>query len=221
VLKKTGLSAGILGNKEPCDGNEVRLLGESELFQEMARQNITMFKELGVKKIVTLSPHSYNAFKNEYRELDGNFEVLHYTEALNRLVEEGKVSFSGLNETVTYHDPCYLGRHNDVFDAPRNILRAIPGLALAEMSKIKKNALCCGGGGGNFFTDIIGSGEGAPGRDRIREALETGAKAVATACPQCAKMLEDAAKAEGVEDRIKVMDIAEIVEAAGMRTAAD
>jgi Fe-S oxidoreductase len=197
----------------------VKLLGESELFPTLEQDNIRTFQELGVKCVITLSPHGYNAFKNEYSQLGGNFEVMHYTQALGQLIESGRVAFSDLKAKVTYHDPCYLGRHNDEFDAPRNVLRAIPGLRLTEMAKNKKNSLCCGGGGGNFFTDIIGSGEGAPARVRIREALDTGAQILAVACPNCAKMFEDALKAEGLEGSIEVKDVAEIAQTAGVRAA--
>ncbi len=212
ALSDAGLSYGILAENEVSDGNEVRVLGEWDLFQMLAEDNIRLFNGLGVKKIITVSPHAYHAFKNEYPPLGGTFEVMHYTHALEQLVESGKLAFSSTtNVRVTYHDPCYLGRHNGVFDSPRNILRAMPGVRLTEMDKIKKNALCCGGGGGNFFTDIIGSGEGAPARVRIREAVETGASVLAVACPKCAKMFEDAIKAEALEGTIAVRDIAEIV----------
>jgi Fe-S oxidoreductase len=219
LLTKAGVSVGILGARETCDGNEVRVLGEQELFALLAENNIRLFNGLGVKKIVTLSPHGYNAFKNHYPALDGNVEVLHYTQLLARLVQSGALAFSELKTRVSYHDPCYLGRHNGEFDAPRSVLRRIPGLSLQEMAKIKKNALCCGGGGGNFFTDIIGSGANSPARIRIKEAAETGAEVLAVACPMCAKMLGDAAKDEGLQDRIEVKDIAEIACAAGVRAS--
>ncbi|GAB4340225.1 MAG: hypothetical protein Kow0099_16040 [Candidatus Abyssubacteria bacterium] len=217
LLGEAGLSFGVLGDKERCDGNEVHLLGESVLFQELAEHNTRMFKSLGVKKIIALSPHGYNAFKKEYPAFGGDFEVLHYTQVLAQLVGSGALAFSGLTAKVTYHDPCYLGRHNDEFDAPREVLRAIPGLSLVEMEKNKKNSLCCGGGGGNFFTEIIGSGEGSPARVRLREAVETGASILAVACPYCARMFEDARKSESLEGIIEVKDIAEIAAMAGPR----
>jgi Fe-S oxidoreductase len=210
VLKEAGLSFGILGDREKCDGNEVKVLGESELFKSLAEANTQMFEELGVKKIITLSPHGYNAFKNEYPSLEGNVEVMHYTQALAKVVKAGQVKFSETKATVTYHDPCYLGRHNGEFDAPRTVLRSVPGVRLKEMAKITKNSLCCGGGGGNFFTDIIGSGEDSPSRVRIREAVDTGAQILAVACPTCAKMFEDAVKDEALEGTIEVKDITEI-----------
>jgi Fe-S oxidoreductase len=211
ILKKAGLSFGILGKREKCDGNEVKVLGESELFQSLAQTNTDMFEELGVKKIIALSPHGYNAFKNEYPSLDGTVEVMHYTQILAQLLKAGEISFPESKTEVTYHDPCYLGRHNDEFDAPRKVLRAIPGMRLKEMAKITKNSLCCGGGGGNFFTDIIGSGESSPARVRIREAVDTGAQVLAVACPTCAKMFEDAVKDEALEGTIEVKDITEII----------
>lgn len=218
LLNNAGVSFGILGERETCDGNEVRVLGEWELFHMLAEANMKTFADLGVRKIVTLSPHAFNAFRNHYPQMDGAIEVMHYTQLLSRLVGSGQVAFSRAELAVTYHDPCYLGRHNKEFDAPRNILRAIPGLSLREMGKIKTESLCCGGGGGNFFTDIIGSGEGSPSHARIREAIETDAQVLAVACPNCAKMFEDAVKAEGLEDKIEVRDIAEIAATAGLRS---
>jgi len=211
LLVKAGLSIGILGEKETCDGNEVRALGESGLFEQLAGQNIQAFKDLGVKKIITLDPHAFNAFKNDYPGLGGEFEVYHYTQVLAPLIQGGKVPLKECPLKVTYHDPCYLGRHNHEYLAPRSILKAIPGLELVEMERHGENAFCCGGGGGNFFTDILGGGEESPARLRVREALDTGAEIIAVACPQCAKMLEDAIKSEELDDRLKVMDVAEIV----------
>jgi Fe-S oxidoreductase len=219
LLQEAGISTGILGSRETCDGNEVKVLGEADLFQLLAEKNIETFNELGVKRIVALSPHGYNAFKNEYPSLDGNIEVLHYTQLLARMIKDGAIGFSEMKATVTYHDPCYLGRHNGEFDAPRSILRAIPGVSFKEMQKNRKNSLCCGGGGGNFFTDILGSGEASPSRTRVREAAETGAQILAVACPNCARMFEDAIKDEGLEGSLQVKDIAEIGQMAGLRKA--
>jgi len=129
-------------------------------------------------------------------------------------MKDKKIPLSEYKVKVTYHDPCYLGRHNGVYNAPREILKGIPGLELTEMNRNRGNAFCCGGGGGNFFTDILGVGEESPGRIRIREALDTGVEILAVACPLCSKMLDDAVKAEGLEEKIKVQDVAEIVNAA-------
>lgn len=215
VLQKASVSFGVLGNEENCDGNEVSKLGEEALFEMLAQDNIARFKSLGVKKIVTLSPHSYNAIKNDYPKYDGNFEVLHYTQLLQNLIHEGKLSISGkLNTRVTYHDPCFLGRWNGEYDAPRAILNSIPGVQLIEMEKTKDGALCCGGGGGNFYIDSLGGSEDSPARRRVREAKKTGANVLAVACPNCLTMLEDAVKAEGLEGGLAVKDISEIVKEA-------
>ncbi len=211
VLLRAGVSFGVLGSHESCDGNEVKGLGEEALFEELAQENIRHFTELGVQKIVTLSPHAYNAFKNDYPKFDGRFEVCHYTELLSSAIQEGKIDISGKYEArVTYHDPCFLGRRNADYDAPRKVLRAIAGVDFVEMERTRKGALCCGGGGGNFYTDFLGGGEDSPARIRIRQVHDTGADVVAVACPNCLTMLEDAVKVEGLEEKIKVLDIAEM-----------
>ena len=211
VLIKAGVSLGILSNRETCDGNEVRSLGEIGLFQFLAEQNITLFKELRVKKIITLDPHAFNTFTQDYPILGGEFEIYHYTQVLAPLIQSKKLSLKDREAKITFHDPCYLGRHNGEYEAPRKILESIPGVSLIEMDQTRENALCCGGGGGNFFTDILGGGEDSPNRIRVRQALESGAQIIAVACPQCAKMLEDAVKAEEVGHKIEVLDVAEIV----------
>jgi Fe-S oxidoreductase len=213
VLQKAGVSFGVLGNEENCDGNEVGKLGEEALFEMLAEDNIAQFKGLGVKKIVALSPHSYNAMKNDYPKHDGKFKVLHYTQLLQNLINEGKLKISGnLHAKVTYHDPCFLGRWNGEYDAPRAILASVPGIQVVEMEKAKVSALCCGGGGGNFYIDSLGGSEDSPARRRVREAHETGANILAVACPNCLTMLEDAVKAEGLESSLTVKDISEIIE---------
>jgi Fe-S oxidoreductase len=217
LLIEAGLSVGILGNRETCDGNEVKVLGEIGLFTQLAEENIMEFIKMDVKKIITLDPHALNTFKRDYPRLRGNFAVFHFTEILAELIKEGKIALSELRAKVTYHDPCYLGRHNQIFNAPREILNSIPGLELVEMRRNKGAAFCCGGGGGNFFTDIIGPGEDSPARVRIREALETGAGIVTVACPQCFKMLDDAVKSEGLEDRLGVLDLATLVDRARLK----
>ena len=209
VLSESGLSFGILGDKEICDGNEVDMLGEKGLFEFLRDNNTQMFKELGVKKIVTLSPHSYNAMKNSY---SNDFEVLHYTQLLRDLIKGGKLDVSnGLNAKVTYHDPCFLGRYNNEYSAPREILSAIPGIEMVEMERNKENAFCCGGGGGNFYTDMMGGGTDSPSRIRVKEAHDTGANILAVACPICMMMLVDAVKTEELEEELVVEDISEIV----------
>jgi Fe-S oxidoreductase len=211
LFLKSGLSFGILGEKEHCDGNEVKALGEAGLFQYLAEQNLAQFKEIGVKKIITLDPHAFNAFQKDYRELGATFEVYHYSQILAPLIQSRKIPLASYKARVTFHDPCYLGRHNAVYEAPRQILESIPGVELIEMQQNRANALCCGGGGGNFFTDILGGGEDSPSRIRVRQALETGAQVIAVSCPQCAKMLDDALKAENLTERLEVLDVSEIV----------
>lgn len=214
LLTNLGVSLGILGDEESCEGNEVKVLGESGLFQKLAAENIQKFNNKGVKKIITLDPHALNSFKKDYPNWGGNFSVKHYTEILAKLVKVKKESFKEYKVKVTYHDPCYLGRHNLIYAQPREALKNIPGLELVEMRRHQQNSFCCGGGGGNFFTDILHKGEYYPSRLRVREALATGAQILAVACPICAKMLTDALKAEELESKVEVLDIAEIVQRA-------
>ena len=211
VLIKAEISLGILGNRETCDGNEVRSLGEIGLFQFLAEQNISLFKKLRVKKIITLDPHAFNTFTQDYPSLGGEFEIFHYTQVLAPLIQSKKLPLKDYAAKITFHDPCYLGRHNGEYEAPRKILESIPGVSLIEMDQNRENAFCCGGGGGNFFTDILGGGDDSPNKIRVRQALDSGARIIAVACPQCAKMLEDAVKAEEVGQKIEVLDVAEIV----------
>jgi len=218
VLQKSGVSLGVLGKDERCDGNEIRNLGEEALFEMMAEDNIAQFKGLGVEKIVTLSPHSYNVIKNDYPPYGGDFEIIHYTQLIQELIEGGRLSLSvEVPARVTFHDPCFLGRWNGVYDAPRSILQAVPGVTLVEMERNRESALCCGGGGGNFSMDLLGGSPDSPARRRVREALNTGADILAVACPKCLTVLEDAVKVEGLDDKLMVKDIAEIAyEAAGI-----
>ncbi len=221
LLIGAGFDIGILGNEEHCDGNDVKVMGEAGLFQLLAEKNIAKFRDAGVHKIITLSPHSYNVFKNDYPNDQGAFTVMHYTQAVSAALEEGRVSFGELDTKVTYHDPCYLGRHNEEYESPRKILSSIPGLSLIEMERNSQDSACCGGGGGNVFTDILGGGPESPARVRVREAAATGAEILAVACPACARMLEDALKAEeGLEKRLRVLDIAEIADRAGINQKA-
>jgi len=218
ALEKGGVEFGILGSEEMSDGNDALALGESGLFEYLAQTNINTFKEKGITKVISLDPHSFNTFKNDYPGLGAKFEVVHYTQVLAGLITSGALTAQYGGAKVTYHDPCYLGRHNDIYEVPREILNAIPGLELVEMKRNKKNAFCCGGGGGNFYTDMLGGGVNSANRIRVREAAETGAEILAVACPLCAKMLEDGIRDEGLEETLAVKDIAEIVmEAAGKK----
>lgn len=211
LLAKVGISFGILTGGENSDGNDVRASGETALFEELAKKNTDLFNKNNVKKIITLSPHGFNAFKKDYPGLGGNYQVFHYTQVL--AFNMGKLKFRENPDLVlaTYHDPCYLGRHHKDYHSPRMILSAVPGLKMAEMDRNKQNALCCGGGGGNFFTDVLSSGNESPARSRVREAKATGATIMAVSCPLCAIMLEDAVKAEGLAGDLRVMELSEIV----------
>ena len=212
LLQRAGVSFGILGSEEGCDGNEVKKLGEQWLFEEMAQKNIETFKQKGIQKIITLSPHSYNAFKNDYPSLGGTFDVQPVSRILKELLDANRLETEkSFNARVAFHDPCLLGRQNGEYDSPRQVLNAVPGLKLVEMPRNRENALCCGGGGGNFFTDMIGSGQNSPARQRVREAIDTGVEILAVSCPTCANMLQDAVKAEWIEDKLKIMDISEIL----------
>jgi len=149
--------------------------------------------------------------KNEYPLFGGNYQVLHYSQVLAGLLDKRDPGGAGEPFRVTFHDPCYLGRHNMDYVTPRSVIGSLPGVELVEMDRMGKDALCCGGGGGNFFTDLLGGGPDTPSRVRVREAAEINASVLAVACPKCAKMLDDAVKAEGIGDRLKVMDLAELV----------
>jgi len=216
LLLKAGVSFGILGPAEECDGNEIRMLGESRIFEMLKDRNTALFQKAGVKKIITLSPHSYNVFRNEYPD---RLEVLHYTQVLRDLIKGGRLKpASKQNMKVTYHDPCFLGRHAGEYEAPREILRAIAGVELVEMERNRQNSFCCGGGSGNFYTDSFGGGENSPSRIRVREADKTGAGILAVACPTCAVMLGEAIKDEGIKERLIVKDISEVAEFQGHHT---
>jgi len=212
MLSDACVSFGVLGNQEIADGNEVEMLGEDGLLEELAKKNIKLYSDLGVKNIITLSPHSYNAFKNTYPRFGGHFNVFHYTQILSDLIGDGKLSVPNeLKARVTFHDPCFLGRWNEEYDAPRSILKSLKSIKFVEMGRNKKGALCCGGGSGNFYTDFLGGSDESPARIRIREAADTGADILAVACPNCLTMLEDAVKVEGLENNLKVRDISELL----------
>jgi len=211
VLKTAEVSFGILGNDEECCGNEIYSLGEMGLFQHLVEKNSQKFKKLGVGKIVTLSPHAYNTMKNNYPKFGGSFEVYHYTQLLNDLIKENKINPWQAEVKVTYHDPCFLGRYNNIYEEPRQILQNIPGIELTEMERNGKDAFCCGGGSGNFVTDLLAGSADSPARVRAREAYETGADTLAVACPSCLTMLTDAAKAENLDNKLVVKDISQIL----------
>ncbi|MBS3732964.1 MAG: (Fe-S)-binding protein [Desulfobacterales bacterium] len=212
VLQKAGVSFGVLGNTETDDGNEAELLGEDGLVEVLAEKNIARFAEHGVKKIITLSPHAYNALKNIYPRHGGEFAVYHYTQVLADLVRAGKLAAPKLAPVkITYHDPCFLGRWNNEYKAPRKVLQSIGGVQLLEMGRNRKSAFCCGGGSGNYYMDLLGGSTDSPARIRVRQASATGADVLAVACPNCLSMLEDAVKVEGLESKLMVKDISEIM----------
>jgi Fe-S oxidoreductase len=213
VFLKAGVSAGILGKQEKCEGNEALVLGEEGLFELLAEENNKKFEKLGIDKIVTIDPHAYNALKNDYPNIGGAYEVMHHTQLIWELIKEGKLEFNADDTSkskVTYHDPCFLGRWNGIYEEPRNILKNIPGVTLIEMRRNKENSFCCGGGSGNFFTDFSSEGRD-PARLRVEEAYETGAQIIVTACPVCTIMLQEAIISENLGDKLVVRDISEIV----------
>ena len=213
ILEKAGISFAVLGNEEACTGDPARRAGNEFLFQMMAYQNIQVLNGYGIKKIVTACPHCFNILKNEYPELGGNFEVIHHTSLLQQLIDEGKIklqeggSFKG--KKITYHDSCYLGRANQVYEAPRKVLEALD-VELVEMKRCRSNGLCCGAGGAQMFKEEE-KGETRINFERTREAIETSATVIAAACPFCNTMLTDGLKANSKEDEMAVMDVAELV----------
>ncbi|MBN1690694.1 MAG: (Fe-S)-binding protein [Dehalococcoidia bacterium] len=211
ALDAAGISYGTLGEDETCCGNEVYALGEMDLFNELAKKNIGNFQRLGVKKVITLCPHGYNVMKNMYQTLGYQFEVLHYSQVLaGQAAVTGKKG-GGNGVKITYHDPCYLGRHNSLYEPPRKALRSNNGFELVEMPRSRKDAFCCGGGSGNFINDYLAGGPDSPARVRVREAAATGAEMVAVACPGCLLMLREALKTEDLDGKLEVMDIASVI----------
>jgi Fe-S oxidoreductase len=207
ILRSAGVSFGYLGNEEPCCGEAVLSLGHKPYFEEVVAHASKVFQERGVSKLVAISPHCYDVFKNHYPRFNG-FQPMHYTQFLAQLLDEGRLRFErSLERRVTFQDPCYLGRHNAVYQAPRRILSAIPGAQLVEMEHSGVDGLCCGGGGGRMWLETA-AGERFSDL-RVQEASQTGASILATACPFCIVCLEDSAKVMKVEG-LQVMDIAEL-----------
>jgi Fe-S oxidoreductase len=210
LLKEAGIDFGIFGKEESCCGESIRKTGDYTTYEKLLDSNISLFNSNGVKKIIAQSPHCLHSFKNEYPSKDGNYETVHYTQILFQALKNGKLKAKkGFNKKVTYHDPCYLGRHNGIYDEPREILKSIPELNFVEMLRVREQSFCCGGGGARMWMET--PKEERFGVLRIKEALSVGAEVIATACPYCIQMLEDGRTALGVEDRIQVMDISEIL----------
>ena len=210
ILNKAGVQFGILGDKESCCGESIRKTGSEEVFKNLAKQNIKTFIDAGVKKIIVSSPHCFHTFKNEYPEFMVNFEVIHMSQYVLELINDGRLELTGdYKEKLTFHDPCYLGRHNNVYDEPRDLLNKVSGLELVEMENFRSNSLCCGGGGGRIWMDT-------PQKERfsdirLEQAKEAGAKVLATSCPYCITNFEESRLNLEYEDILEVKDITEII----------
>jgi succinate dehydrogenase/fumarate reductase iron-sulfur protein len=214
IFDKLGITYATLGTEEWCCGDHILRMGEKGLFEELAMHNIEMFKKFKAETIVTLSPHCYNTFKNDKPYIDEKLNVQHYTQFLAEAIKQGKIKPSkALKKKVAYHDPCFLGKRNEVYDAPRQILQSINGLELVEMKRNRQSSFCCGGGAGRVWTEEAPS-EKRPCVDRIKEALELGVDIIAVACPFCITTLEDAVKVLDVENKIIVRDILELLKEA-------
>ncbi len=213
ILDKVGINYAILGKEEMCTGDPARRAGNEFLFQMMAWQNIQVLNNYGIKKIVTTCPHCFNIFKNEYPELGGRFDVIHHTSFLQQLIDEGKIrmkedgNFKG--KKITYHDSCYLGRANGIYEAPRKVLEALDA-ELVEMKRCGKKGFCCGAGGAQMFKEEE-KGDIRINWERANEAIDTGSEIVAAACPYCNTMLTDGVKAAEKEADVQVMDVAELI----------
>lgn len=211
LLQQAGVKFAILGKEEESDGDSARRLGNEFLYQSLAEANIELFKEYGIKKIVTTDPHAYNTFLNEYPDFGWQAEqVVHHTELLAMLIDAGKLQPTyEVERLITYHDSCYLGRYNDIYTAPRYILSLIPGVRLVEMERSKNKSMCCGAGGGGLFKEDNGTER--INVMRTEQAIETGASTISTACPYCMTMLTDGTKAHEVEESMQVLDVAELL----------
>ena len=210
ILRKAGVEFGILGEKESCCGESIRKTGSEEVFKNLARQNIKTFIDNGVKRILVSSPHCYHTFKNEYPEFMVNFEIVHISQFLLELINEGKLELTNeVAKKVTYHDPCYMGRHNNIYDEPREVLAKVPGLELIEMPDSRKNSLCCGGGGGRIWMDT--PMEERFSDLRLKQANEIGAKVLVTSCPYCITNFEESRLNLEYDDVLEIKDITEIV----------
>jgi Fe-S oxidoreductase len=211
IMNEAGIDFAILGNEETCNGDPARRIGNEYLYQTQAKQNIETMNGYNVKKVITACPHCFNTIKNEYIQFGGNYQVMHHTELIYDLIQKGKVKpQKNVDTSVTYHDSCYLGRYNNVYDAPREILKAIPGLKVIEMEKSKENGMCCGAGGGRMWMEeTIGL---RINEMRAEQASETKASLVASACPFCKTMLTDGINAKGFTEQMQNLDIIEILE---------
>jgi Fe-S oxidoreductase len=209
IFQRAGIDFGTMGADEICCGNEIRRIGEAEGFGSMVEEYHEIFKEFRARRMVTVSPHCYNAFKNEYGDMP--FPVQHSTQLLAELLDGGKLAFGReVRKKVTYHDPCFLGKHNQIYDEPRYILQSIPGIEFQDLDRSRERSVCCEGGGGRMWAEGTNVEERLA-HQRVRDAVDLGAEVLAVACPFCLLTLEDAAKILGLDDKIQVMDITELV----------
>jgi Fe-S oxidoreductase len=209
VFQRAGIAFGTMGVDEMCCGNEIRRIGEAEGFADMVQGFHEMRQEFQARRMVTVSPHCFNAFHNEYGELP--FPVQHYTQLLVELLDSGKLALPNeVRKKVTYHDPCFLGKHNQIYDEPRYILRSIPGVEFQDLDRSRERSVCCEGGGGRMWAEGTNIEERLA-HQRVRDAVDLGAEVLAVACPFCLLTLEDAVKILGLDDKIHVMDIMELV----------
>jgi Fe-S oxidoreductase len=210
ILNQAGVDYGILGDKESCCGESIRKTGNEAVFKHLAKQNIKHFIDMGVKKILVSSPHCYHTFKNEYPEFSVHFEVVHMSEFLLELIQAGRLQVTGeYKKKTTYHDPCYLGRHNGIFDEPRDVLHRIPGLQMTEMQDYRENSFCCGGGGGRIWMETP---KGERFSDlRLAQAVDVGAETLVTSCPYCITNFTDSSLSLEEGQAIEIKDITEIV----------
>jgi Fe-S oxidoreductase len=210
LLNRADIDFGILGNEETCCGNEIRRMGETGLFEELMDANIQRFETYQIEQIVTACPHGFNALKNEYPQ--GKFNILHATQLLAKKLEDGKLFFpKEIKKVITYHDPCFLGKENSVYDEPRTLLAAVPGLTFKELDRSRERSLCCEGGGGRMWAESSSEIGQRLAEIRVQDAVDLGAEILATACPLCVLTLEDAVKTSGNEEKIKVMDVMELL----------
>lgn len=209
IFEQADVDIGFLGNDERCCGDSARRLGEEGLFQVIAEENTMEWDEKGAGNILTTSPHCFHTFNNEYPQREG--VAKHYSQLLAELVEAKKITFGGAGEelVITYHDPCYLGRHNGVFDEPRSVLSSIPGVEVTEMPRNRDQSFCCGGGGGRVWVET--EERERPSEIRVKEAVATGAQAMITACPFCTIHFEEAVKTLELEEKLQIIDLAELV----------
>jgi Fe-S oxidoreductase len=208
ILQAAGVDFAILGTEEKCTGDPARRIGNEYLFQERAKENVEVLRRYNVRKIIASCPHCFNTFANEYGDFGGEYEVIHHTQLIDRLLKEGRITLDpakAQDETITYHDSCYLGRWNDIFAPPREILERIPGLKVVEMARSKSEGMCCGAGGGRMWME-----EGQPrvNHRRVDQAVETRATKVATACPFCLAMFDEGISAKQIGATLAVDDVA-------------